>query len=269
MRRLVESGRQSKVDLAQIESQMAQDQYNLVQAEGNLSTNKMTLKKLLSLGLEYDIKITSLSFDDEDVTAPLLPMLQTYELAQLWLPDLKENEVSKEIYSNDVDIARATSSPNVSLQGGLASGYTTGGKDWGYQMGHRFNDNINLALSIPIYDGNKKKRAVAKAKLAALEADISREQLLNELSQIVENLYIQSDNARAKFISGKAQLEAMQETSRLVDRQFELGLVNPLELLTAHNNLLNARLEQLQNKYMAILASKTIHFYATQEVSMP
>ncbi len=269
MRKLVESGRESKVDLAQIESQMAQDQYNLIRAESDLATNKMNLKKLLVLGLDYDLNVVHVDFPDSEVTAPLLPMGETYLAATRWLPGLKSNTLSAEIYANDVKIAQANSAPNIALQGGVGTGYTTGGRDWGYQMGHGLNENIGLSLSLPIYDGNKTKRAVAKAKLASMEADISREQLLNDLSQTIESLYIDAQNAQAKYKSGIVQLEAMEETARLVDRQFELGLVNPLELLTAHNNLLNARLEQLQNKYMAILASKTIGFYATQKVSFP
>jgi outer membrane protein TolC len=64
------------------------------------------------------------------------------------------------------------------------------------------------------------------------------------------------------------QLESAELTSELVNRQFELGDVNAVELLTAHNNLLNARLELLQSKYMAILSNKTIQYYATQSVNI-
>ena len=82
-------------------------------------------------------------------------------------------------------------------------------------------------------------------------------------------MLFRSNNARAKYTSGLTQLEATQLTDDLTNRQFELGLVNPIELLTAHNNLLNAKLELLQSKYMAILANKTINYYATQEVAVP
>ena len=269
MRKLVESGRESKVDLAQLESQRAQDEYNLTQARTSLASSKLALKKLLALGIDTDIEIADLSFSEHDITAPLPEMTSTYSSALAWLPAFKSNLLSSEIYSNDVKIAEATNAPNITLQGGVGTGYGTGGRDWSYQMGHGVNENIGLSLSIPIYDANKTKRAVAKAKLSQYEADIDREKLLNELSQTIENLYIDATNARAKYKSGIAQLAAMEETSRLVDRQFELGLVNPLELLTAHNNLLNARLEQLQNKFMAVLAYKTINYYATREVDMP
>lgn len=268
-KRLMESGRSSKVEYAQIESQMAQDQYNLVQAESNFASSKMTLKKILQLGLDYDMELADFSFSDADVNAPLPTMDQTYSFAASWLPDIKSNDLSKEIYANDIKIAKAGNLPTIALQGGVGSGYTSGGPSWSSQMGHSFNENIGLSLSVPIYDGNATRRSVAKAKLAALEYDLNKENLLDELSQTIESLYIEANNSKAKYASGIKQLEATQLTAQLVDRQFELGYVNPLDLLTAHNNLVNAKLELLQSKFMAILSNKTINYYATTEVSLP
>lgn len=268
-KRLMESGRSSKVEYAQIESQMAQDHYNLVQAESNFSSSKMTLKKILQLGLDYDMELADFSFSDADVNTPLPTMDQTYSFAASWLPGIKSNDLSKEIYANDIKIAKAGNLPTIALQGGVGSGYTSGGPSWSSQMGHGFNENIGLSLSVPIYDGNATRRSVAKAKLAALEYDLNKENLLDELSQTIESLYIEANNSKAKYASGIKQLEATQLTAQLVDRQFELGYVNPLDLLTAHNNLVNAKLELLQSKFMAILSNKTINYYATTEVSLP
>lgn len=268
-RKLVEAGRSSKVDLAQIESQMAQDEYNVVQAESSLESYKMTLKRLLAIRLDTEMDVVDVNFPDTEVTAPLPPMDATYMAAMAWLPQLKSNDLSKDIYANDVKIAKAGRLPDISLQGGVGTGYATGGPGWASQMGHGFNEYIGMTLSVPIYDANKTRRAVAKANLSSLEYDVNRDRLLDALSQTIEELYIQAINSKAKYESGITRLEATELTAKLVDRQFELGLVNPLELLTAHNNLLNARLEQLQNKYMAILSNKSIEFYATQQINLP
>lgn len=268
-KRLMESGRTSKVDYAQIESQKAQDSYNLVQAQSNYESAVMNLKKILELGLTYNLQIKEVIFDDSMVLIPLPEKEKVYELAAAWLPGIKSNELNKEIYANDVKIAKAGNLPTITLSGGVGTGYTSGGAGWGSQMGHNFNENVGVNLNIPIYDGNSTKRAVAKAKLAELEYDLTKKNLLDDLSQTIEGLYIDAVNSKAKYTSGITQLEATQLTNDLVNRQFELGLVNPLELLTAHNNLLNAKLELLQSKYMAILANKTITYYATQEVEMP
>ncbi len=264
--KLTESGRSSQVDYAQMESQRAQDAYNLTQAKSNYESSKMALKKILELGIDYDLEVADISFNDAEVLAPLPDRLEVYNLAAAWLPLIKSNELSRSIYANDVKIAKAGNLPNIALQGGVGTGYNTGGNSWSSQMGHNFNENIGLTLSVPIYDGNATKRAVAKARIQEQEYDITKKELLDNLSQTIESLYIDATNAKAKYDAGLSQLNAMKITDDLVNRQFELGYVNPLDLLTAHNNLLNARLELLQSKYMAILAGKTINYYATQEV---
>ena len=269
-KRLMETGKTSRVDYAQIESQKAQDEYNLVQAQSSYASSKITLKNLLNLGLDYDLKIQEVNFSDSLVNSPLPTKTEVFEIAKNWLPQFKSNELNKDIYDYNLKIAKSTYYPSISLSGGLGSGYnSSNSRSWGGQMKNFFNENLGLNLSIPIYDGNATRRAINIAKLQALEYDLNKTQLQNELSQTIENLYIESDNARAKYESGLTQLEATNLSAELVDRQFDLGLVNPIDLLTAHNNLLNARLELLQSKYMAILSSKTIDFYATTKVSIP
>lgn len=268
-RRLMEAGRTSKVDYAQLESQKAQDTYSLVQARNNLETSKMALKKILQLGLDTEIEIVLTVFADKDVFTPLPERSTVYDIAAGWLPGLRSNELNRDIYANDVRIAKAGRLPSVSLSGGVGTSYSSGGRAWGPQMGHNLNENIGLSLNVPIFDANSTRRAVAKAKLAELDYDLTQTALLNDLSQTIESLYIDADNARAGYTAGVSRLEAATLTDNLVNRQFELGLVNPLELLTAHNNLLNARLELLQSKYMAILTQKTINYYATRQVAVP
>ncbi|MDE6534750.1 MAG: TolC family protein [Muribaculaceae bacterium] len=268
-KRLAESGRTSRVDYAQIESQRAQDAYNLTLAHNNFESAKLTLKKILTLGIDYNLNVAEVSFSDSEVLAPLPAASEVYNLAVEWLPQFKSNEIAKSIYSNDVKIAKAGRLPSVSVQGALASGYSSGAsRNWASTMGRNFNENIGVTLSVPIFDGNSTKRAVAKARLAELDYDLTQRDLLDNLSQTIENLFISAANAQARYNAGVSQLDAVQLSADLVNRQFELGYVNPLDFLTAHNNLLNARLELLQSKYMAILASKTIGFYASQEISL-
>ncbi|MDE6085805.1 MAG: TolC family protein [Muribaculaceae bacterium] len=268
-KKISESGRTSQVEYAQIESQRAQDEYSLTLAKNNFESAKLALKKILLLGLDYDLQVEDIQFPDDEIMATLPDRLEVYNLAAEWLPQFKNNEISKSIYSNDVKIAKAGRLPSVSLQGNIGTGYTSGNSDgWASTMKHNINENIGLTLRIPIFDGNSTKRAVAKAKLAELEYDLNQKELLDNLSQTIESLYINATNAQAKYEAGLSQLTAVQLTDKLVNRQFDLGYVNPLDLLSAHNNLLNARLELLQSKYMALLAGKTIKYYATQEIEL-
>ncbi len=267
-RRLMESGRSSKVDYAQIESQRAQDAYNLVQAEGNLESAILDLKKILQLGPDTDLKVANVSFTDSQVLQTLPAVEGVFQSAMSWLPQFLSNDLSKDIYAADIKRAQAGRYPTISLSGAVATGTASGGEAWGRQMGHNFNENLGVTVNVPIFDANATKRAVAKARLASLDYDLTRQDLLNDLNQTLERLYIDSENSQARYQSGLARLEAAQLTSDLTQRQFELGAVNTLELLTAHNDLLNARFELLQSKYMAVLAAKTVNFYATGSVEL-
>ncbi len=270
-KRLMEAGRSSRVDYAQIESQRAQDAYAVTQAQANLANSRLTLKKILQLGIEDKMEIASTDFSSSYIFSTLPTSAETFELACAWMPDLKSNTLAADMADLEVKIAKAGLLPSVNLQGGVNTGYATGrgASGWGYQMGHNFNENLGLTLSVPIFDGNSSKRSQAKAKLARLDADVNREALLSDLSQTIEGLYIDSANSRARYEAAIPRMEAAELTNTLVNRQFELGAVNPLELLTAHNNLLNARLEVIQNKYLAILADKTIGYYATRQITLP
>lgn len=57
-------------------------------------------------------------------------------------------------------------------------------------------------------------------------------------------------------------------THELTSEQFNLGLVNPIELMSAHNDLIEARHSLLQAKYMAILGQKMIEFYRTSTITL-
>ena len=53
-----------------------------------------------------------------------------------------------------------------------------------------------------------------------------------------------------------------------MSEQFNLGMKNTVELLTEKNNLLSAKQELLQAKYMAILNRTLLNFYADQEIKL-
>jgi outer membrane protein len=75
--------------------------------------------------------------------------------------------------------------------------------------------------------------------------------------------------AQARYISGEEQIKSTKLSDELVNEQFKLGLVNTVELITAHNAYLQARRELLQSKYLAMLDHKLIEYYRTAAVTMP
>lgn len=266
---LMKSGKMSKVDYIQLESQFLNDEYSVVSAESNYNSKRLALKKLLELGIEVDLNLPDISFDENEVLQPLPNKTDVYNTAVTWLPDVKSLSVSSEISDLDVKIAKAGYAPQISLNGSVGTNNGSGtGYSFGNQLLNGLNEHIGVTLSIPIFDNKTNKTNVAKANIEKYNTTLKYQSKLNDVAQTVESYYIEAQNAQAKYVSGKKQLKSAELTDELTNEQFKLGLVNTLDLLSSHNTLLSARQELLQSKYMAILNIKMLDFYQNKGITL-
>ena len=266
---LMEAGRASRVDYAQLRSQAEQDAYALVNARGLYDTRRMELKKLLELGIESDIELLPVEWTPEQVLASLPPMDESYNLALSTDLRLRQLELQKESADADIAIARAGRMPRLSLSAGVGTGYSAPGRAFGTSLKQSWNESIGLTFALPILDAKKTRSDVARARVQKLDADLDIDLRHTELAQLVENWYIDTRSAQSQYEAAREQLNAAILTADLTEEQFKLGLVNPVELMTAHNTLTQARCTALQTKYMAMLGQKMIEFYRNATVVLP
>lgn len=267
---LMLSGKMSKVDYVQLESQYHTDRYNVVTAENNYESQKTDLKQLLELGIGYDMVLDSLEFSEELIMQPLPDKETVYAVAITWLPELRGKAIEQQMSDIDIKIARAGYLPSISLNGSIGT-MNVSGTD--YSFGSQFLDNLNeqigITLSFPIFDGKKTKTSVAKARIDKLNSVLEYRSLQNDIAQSIENAYLDARSSQAQYISGKEQLKSAELTDELTNEQFKLGLVNTLDLLSSHNALLSARQQLLQAKYMALMNIKMLEFYQHKGISLP
>ncbi len=268
-KQLMEAGRLSRVDYAQLQSQYEQDHYNYVNAVGTYDTRRMELKKLLQLGIDSAITIVPLQWSADEVLRQLPPIQQSYEMAIEVDARIQALKLQSESAAYDVEIASAQGSPSIALNAGVGTAYAAPGSAFGTQLKQRTSESVGLTLSIPIFDNRRAKTAKAKARIQQLNADLDTQQRLTEIAQNVESWYIDLRAAQSRYSAGIEQEASAKLSDDLVNEQFSLGLVNTIELMTSHNNLLQARHSLLQAKYMAMLAQKMIQFYRTAQITLP
>lgn len=268
MRQLMEAGKASKVDYAQLQAQHEQDRYALVNARGTYDTRRMELKRLLELGIDRNIELEDIDIAAAQILAELPPIDESYRMAVATDISLRSLKLEEDGAAVDVDIARAGNRPKISLNASASTAYAFPGNAFGEQLKRQLGENIGLTLSIPILDNKKTKTAVAKATVQQLNAQLDSELRMTELAQAVENWYIDTRSAQSRYKAAEQQLESAMTSNELTNEQFAVGLVNPVELMDAHNNLTEARQALLQSKYMAILGLKMIEYYRTSTVSL-
>lgn len=267
-RQLMEAGRLSRVDYAQLKSQYEQDEYAVVNAEGTYNTRRMELKRILELGIDKEISLKDIEWTAEQILAQLPDMNESYRMAIETDLRIRSLELEKEGTDIDIAIAKAGRMPKIALNASVGTGYGAPGDPFGISLKKGLNESVGLTLSVPIFDNKKTSTAVARSKVQALNAQLDIEQRYTDIAQTVENWYIDTRSAQSRYVAAKQQLSAAELTDELTNEQFKLGLVNTVELMTAHNDLTQARHVLLQAKYMAMLGQKMIEYYRTSTVTL-
>lgn len=242
--------------------------YSLTTAETNLASAKVALKTLLELDITTDFDVADIDFDDAEIAAELPRKTTVFDTACSWMPALQRYKLAGEAEQYSIYIARGGYYPTVSLNAGVGTSNTSGSGNLGTQLKERLNEQISVTVSVPILDQKKNKTAVAKARIAQLNADLDYQEAMTSLSQTIEGIYIDAENAQSKYESCAEKLKSASLTDELVNEQFALGLVNTLDLLNAHSSLLTAQQELLQAKYLTILNKRLLNFYQTQQISL-
>lgn len=264
---MVEVGKMSKADLAQLSAQRSNDEYSIVEAQSQLLNYKLQLKQLLEITDETNFDVAIPEISDERILADI-PVLQTvYESALLNRPEIERSKLA--IKSSDVslDIAKAGWMPSVSLTGGVTtSSNSLSSTGWGSQMKSNVNTSVGVGVSVPIYDGRSTKTNVNKAKIQQLQAQLDLQDLQKTLYADIQQYWLNAMTNQQKYKAATSTVASAQQSYELLSEQFRLGLKNIVELMTGKDNLLSAQQNQLQSKYLTLYNMQMLDFYQGEEI---
>lgn len=271
------AGSISKVDFAQLESQWKSDEYQVVSAQTSLDDYMLQLKQLLELDIMDEITLVAPDVSDEQVLALLPSKEEIYQAALAAMPEVERGKLSVKAAELEINQARSGYFPTLSLSAGVGTGFmsasgagtatgSTPGYDMGNQYWNNFNENVGLTLSIPIYSNRQTRTAVNKAKIAAQNSELEQMNIEKELLKEVESAYLGVVSSQARYVAAVQQEDYARQSYGLTYEQFSLGVKNTVELITAQDELVSARQETVQAKYMALLNIELLNIYQGKEV---
>lgn len=264
---MVNVGKMSKADLAQLSAQRANDEYTIVETRSQLLNYKLQLKQLLEITDEtaFDVAVPEIS--DERILAKI-PALQTvYEEALLNRPEIERLQLAVKGSEVSIDLAKAGWMPNVNLTGGVSTSTNSlSGSGWGSQFKSNVSTQLGVGVSMPIYDGRSTKTAVNKAKIQQLQAQLDLQDQQKALYTDIQQYWLNAVTNQEKYKAATSSVESAQLSYNLLSEQFRLGLKNIVELLTGKDNLLSAQQNQLQSKYQTLYNQQMLSFYQEGEI---
>ena len=197
----------------------------------------------------------------ESATAPEAIAVKAFDLNQLrqqasaQRPELKQLEHDLTAANEQINIARAESSPS------LALGVDTGiqGDKYGFGSGYNYT-SASLLLNWKFYAGGGLTAQVNSAKAQARRLQAQRD---NADAQIALQVQQAADRYRittSSLATAQARADAARAAFRIAGRKRDEGAINQAEFLDARSTLTNAELNLNVTRYAALIEAAHLEY---------
>ncbi|WP_326984143.1 TolC family protein [Chryseobacterium sp. MYb264] len=254
------NGAISKLELADVETQDAQNQYTVVNSENLYNQQVLKLKQLLEIDPNVDFQIEKMNLTDFDELIP--DKQQVFAQASETLPDLKIYDYQNEILNKALAITKAGYLPTLSATAGLNTGFTST-QDYSYfnQVKNNFNKSVGLSLNIPIFSKKQNDTNVKLAKINIEQNQLDKISAGKTLYSSIETAWQNAIANQAQQKSSKVARDNAKLAYDLANKKFEFGGLTTTELSVSRNTYLTNEQTYLQSKYMAVLYTQLLNFY--------
>ena len=264
-------GQKSHADVVQMQSDLAERQYQLTTCRNNLNNAMITLKDVMFWPIEKPLKIDE-SFSRlpqcDSPTTGTENISQMVEFAKTNMPAVVLAEGTMKNARLALKTARWQLLPRLSLYGGWSSSYFTYPGMEGYvptpyfvQLKNNGGEYVQLSLSIPIFDRLSSHSNIARKKNAYDRAQADYEQALQTVEAEVRRAIADRDGSADALRQADTRAELQQEAFSLNTKRFEQGLISSIEYQTASNNYLNALAEQLNARLQYFIKNSVVNYY--------
>ena len=237
-----DAGREHKGSLLTAEADLAQAEFEIIQAKRNIPLKKRQLFKGLGLVIMSPLMVKGEFSIQEDYS-----IRPDIEYLADTTPFLNELIFKKEAASYGLQSQKADFFPKVYLNGFFGKGssdFPPDQSEW----------SVGMSLSLPIFEGGRRLAEVSKAesRLNQAEADVrsGRDSVLVTLEDAWKTLQdsITNVSVRKKF------MDAAEERARIASTQYETGLISFNDWIIIENNLVITRKTFLRAQADMLLA---------------
>ncbi|OJU27532.1 MAG: transporter [Sphingobacteriales bacterium 41-5] len=298
----VNAGALPELNLAEMQTQLANDSATLIGSRANYTLSLLQLKAVLNLDAAEPFGIATPPVEDIPVE-PLseLDPASVYASALENLPQQKINTLNVQAAETNVKVARASMYPTFYAFGGLGSNYSSlqkviptsyeqkilqigsvtingtthpvlsawpqdipvGTKKGSYfnQIANNFGQNIGVGLTVPIFNAGMARTNWKKAQLNVESQQLLKEQDSRTLKQDIYQAHTNAVAALEKFNAASIALESAQKAYDFAKRRFEVGLLQPIDLIINQNNLSRSKINMISAQYDYVFKMKLLEFY--------
>ena len=264
---LEEVGRKSAADVAQVESQKAEADYELLRQQNLYASALLELKKTMAFPLN-----DSLSIDYIPNVVHLLATSIVEEPFNRELnPELQAAQYQMQASKHEWRQARASLLPTLSLNAGLNTTYnktlhSENAASFSNQLKNNMGEFVGATLSIPLFNRLQSITNIRKAKNKYKIAQETYAQKQLELEKLSREAWQDWLAYQMQTIQMEKKVEADSLSYQLTRRQFEEGLSTAIDLHTTSTLLLKSKATLLQCQLMAMVKEQLVRYYKGETI---
>jgi outer membrane protein len=253
----------SNSDYLQVKSQLATEKQTLAAAQSQLAINRITLMQLMELHETSDFQIEHPNLDSLINQKRAPDPVEIYQTALGIKPEVKNAELTKKSSQISIDLAKANYYPDISVNAGISSLYTSSNKEssFGYQLKDNVSPVFGFTASIPIYLNKQVKTNVKIAEKNTDNAELDELNVKNQLRKSIEQACQDVISSQIEYEASAEAYSAVKESFDVAAEKYYQGIMNSVDFLIQKTSFIAAESSLLQSKYRLIFSYKILDFY--------
>jgi Outer membrane protein len=272
-RRQEELGQKGHADVIQMEADLADREYDLINTRNQYESQKMTLADLMfwpvgeELVIDFSIPLRSSRND----SSPVIPS-EAKESPESVVSFALDHNPAVQIASwqalnakRELNTAKWQTLPSIGLYAGWNTSYYTYQGSATATFRDQFRNNmgeyVELSLSIPIWNRLNKQSTISRKRHAFEKASAELDQKRRDVESEVRRAIQDRDGAATAYEQACRKAEVQSEAYTLNLKKLEQGLISPLEFQTANNNYLKAQADEMNSLFKYLIKHAVVRYY--------
>src|SRR5262245_8594747 len=244
------AGEVTRTDVAQAESRLAAGRSQLALAESNYVTAQAQYLQVVG------VPAPSRQAPAAPVDRLSPPTLQgAIARGRTEHPTITTAMFNVDVAVQQVKIAEGALSPTLSAVGNVNKSF---GSTTSLAVLETLSASVAAQLSVPIYSGGAEYSAIRQAKETVGQRRLDLDTARDAVQSAVTQAWGQLDAAKAQILATQAQVTAAEVALNGVREEARVGQRTTLDVLNAHQDLVNARVALVTAQRDRVVASYTV-----------
>ena len=275
-RRQEELGQKGYADVIQMEAELADRQYDLINTHNMYLDQKTILSDLMFWPEDEELLIptnldelstsqTNSSSVDKILGVTEADAQSVVDFALAHNPEVEIATWQQQNAKRELNTAKWQVLPTVGLYAGWNTSYYSYQGSEVPSFRHQFRNNrgeyIQMSVSIPLWDRMSRASKISNKRNAYKKATAELDQKRRDVESEVRRAIQDRNGSATAYQQAQRKAEVQNEAYQLNLKKLEQGLISPLEFQTATGNYLKAQADEMNSLFTFLIKEAVVNYY--------